>query len=411
MGNRLRRDFFWNTLGSVMNACTSLFFLITVTRLNGETDAGIFTFAFSTACLIQVVGTYAGRAYHVTNADKNISEQDFIFQRILNCALMIICMIGFLLIKDYSMHKALIITLLVVFKMIEAYSETIYAIIQRNNELSKVGFSLFVKGALGLLCFIIVDYITKNMVYAVMTLIIVNLTMLLFYDCKNIKGYEKTKFEFMKIKGLFISGFFAFIFAFLTQYVINAPKYAIDNFMNSHAQMIFGIIIMPATLIILCSQFLIQPFLLQLAKLLKENKLHEFRIRVFRISLSVLAIGIVSVIGAYLIGIPCLELVYATSLDGTVNSLVIIIIGATFYGVSYILSTAMVAMRKTFVQAIMYGISAIFALFISNYLVDYYGVFGASLSYVVTMFILTLQYIIVFFVLSKKRMQINENNH
>lgn len=403
MENKLRRDFIWNTIGSIMNACTSLFFMITVTRINGVSEAGIFTFAFSTACLIQVVGTYAGRAYHVTNTDKSISELDFMFQRFMNCIFMIICMIGFLVIKDYAIHKSLVIILLVMFKMIEAYSETLYAIVQRNDELCKVGISLFIKGSVGLVCFVVIDFITKNMAYAIIGLIVVNLIMILFYDCNNIKGYEKTKFDIRKIKKLFISGFFVFVFTFLTQYVINAPKYAIDNFMSNDAQLIFGIIVMPATLIILCSQFLIQPFLLQLTNLLKADDLHEFRIRVCKISLLVFGIGIITVIGAYLFGIPCLEFVYGTSLEGSVNSLAIIIVGATFYGISYILSTAMVAMRKTFIQAIIYGTSAILALLVSNYLVNYYGVFGASLSYFITMLFLTLQYIIVFFIVSKKK--------
>ena len=46
----LKKDFIWNMIGSTFSSFNSLFFLIIVTRINGSNEAGIFTFAFSTAC-------------------------------------------------------------------------------------------------------------------------------------------------------------------------------------------------------------------------------------------------------------------------------------------------------------------------------------------------------------------------
>ena len=41
----------WNTIGSTVNALSSLVFLIIVTRINGINEAGIFSYSFATACL------------------------------------------------------------------------------------------------------------------------------------------------------------------------------------------------------------------------------------------------------------------------------------------------------------------------------------------------------------------------
>ena len=81
MKKNIRKNFIWNTIGSTLNATTSLFFLIIVTRLNGVDEAGLFTFAFSTSCLLQVIGTYFGRAYQVTERDKELTNNDFLFSR------------------------------------------------------------------------------------------------------------------------------------------------------------------------------------------------------------------------------------------------------------------------------------------------------------------------------------------
>ena len=73
-----KKNFVWNVIGSTFNSFTSLFFLIIVTRIYGGSIAGVFTFAFSFASLMQVIGNYAGRSYHVTELNKDITDSDFL---------------------------------------------------------------------------------------------------------------------------------------------------------------------------------------------------------------------------------------------------------------------------------------------------------------------------------------------
>ena len=70
--NNFKKCFIWNLLGTGFNAFNSLFFLIIVTRINGLENAGIFTIAFSTACILYAVGLYSGRIYQVTEQNKTI---------------------------------------------------------------------------------------------------------------------------------------------------------------------------------------------------------------------------------------------------------------------------------------------------------------------------------------------------
>ena len=81
--NNMRKNFFWNIIGSTLCAFNSLFFMITVTRINGEDVAGLFTFAFSTACLFYIIGIYSGRTYQVTDNDKLVSDSDYIYSKLL----------------------------------------------------------------------------------------------------------------------------------------------------------------------------------------------------------------------------------------------------------------------------------------------------------------------------------------
>ena len=85
---QFKKNFIWNIIGTGFNAFNSLFFMITVTRINGVDNAGIFTIAYSTACIIYIIGVYAGRIYQVTEPDKSITDKEYIVNRIITSVLM-----------------------------------------------------------------------------------------------------------------------------------------------------------------------------------------------------------------------------------------------------------------------------------------------------------------------------------
>ncbi len=403
--NIVKKNFLYNAVGSTVNASISLIFMIIVTRINGTDKAGIFTFAFSTSCLLQVIGLFAGRAYQVTETNKNYKNKVFVYNRIISCILMFVASVLFVVIRGYNFYKCSIIVLLIMYKMVEAFSEVLYGIIQKNDELYKVGISLFLKGILSVASFLILDIFTKNIELSILSIIFVNILIIIFYDFKNaeiinvLKEKINNKFVFL----IFKFGFFTFLLTILTQYIINASKYAIYGNMSNESQTIFGIILMPATLVILCGQFLIHPFLNKLTQLLKEKRYNEFKNIVCKLVVAIFIFGIIIDIIAYLIGIPFLELIYGISLKKYKIDLIIIITGAVFFGMSYIFSNALIATRNTFIQALIFIITSLFALVASNLLVSKQGIYGASISYMLSMLLLLVLFIISFLFVSKRK--------
>ena len=68
------------------------------------------------------------------------------------------------------------------------------------------------------------------MFLAASSLIVINLLFLII-DYHNIKGkYSKSKFSFTKNNSLLKAGVAVFLYQFLTIYVINASKYAINTY-------------------------------------------------------------------------------------------------------------------------------------------------------------------------------------
>ena len=270
---QFRKNFIWNILGTGFNAFNSLFFMIVVTRINGVNDAGIFTIAFSTACILNIIGVYAGRIYQVTDQNKGITDKEYIINRIITTILMIMLVTIFSFVKGYSVFKFTIFLLLTIYKALEALSDVIYGILQKNEKLDIVGKSLLIKSIISVCIFIIVDIITKNIITSILSIILTNIIILLIYDIKISRNMIDFSVKVKKenVLQIFKSGFFTFAIAFLGMYVLNAPKYAIDSYLTENYQTIFGIIVMPATIIGLVAQFLIHPYLNQILDLYKKK--------------------------------------------------------------------------------------------------------------------------------------------
>ena len=408
--NIMKKNLTWNMIGSLVNTSISLLFLIIVTRINGKNEAGIFTFAFSIGCFMQVIANYYGRTFQVTNIDKKISNSDFLYNRVTTSLIMLFVVFCYLLIKDYSLYKNVIILLFILFRLLESIADSLYAILQENEELYKVGISLFIKGIFYIIIFLIVDIITKNIILSIASIILVNLIVFIIYDIQNVKKLLKLeKFKLSVNNKLLKIGFFTFALTFLTQYILNAPKYTIDELMSNSDQTIFGIIIMPATVLILFSQLVIQPFLTKIKNLIYKKKFNELNKLNDKIIIFILLFGGVGLVLVYFIGIPFINFLYGLKLNKYLSSLLIIILGSVFFSISYIISAILIALRKTFIQMVFYIIASIFVFFVSHVLIKEYGIYGASLSYMVTMLFIVVMYIIYFkIIINIRRREVNE---
>ncbi len=408
---QFRKNFIWNLLGTGFNSFNSLFFMIIVTRINGVNDAGVFTIAFATATILYFIGVYSGRIYQVTEPNKAITNKEYIVNRIITTLCMLIFLTIYLLIRQYDTSKTTVFILLVIYKALESISDVLYGILQKNEKLEIVGKSLLVKSILSIICFAIVDLFTKNMILSINSMIFINIIIILFYDILKSKQYInfKDKVNISNIFKILKGGFFTFAIAFLGMYVLNAPKYSIDIYLENNYQTIFGIIIMPATVIGLIAQFLVNPYLNQIMSYCEKKDLKSLNKIVLKLILMIFVVGLISTILAYLLGTQILGLVYGIGLSPYKMGLAIIIISATLYTIGTIYSSVLTTVRKTFPQFIIYGIISIFAFIISNIGTKIWALDGAIIAYLMIMSLQFLMYF-VYYKTNLKRILSNCND-
>lgn len=393
-----KRDFIWNLIGTSINSFNSLFFMIVINHINLKSEAGVFTYAYSLICLFFILATFYNRVYQISKSDK-FSSKDFILYRVLSSILTVIIVFLFSIINGYNLFKLSVIMLICLFRMIEAISDAVYGVLQYKGYLYKSGISLSLKGIIGLIGFTLVDYFTKSITLALVSLIIVNLALSYFYDYKNVKEYLSVsgKINFKNILLIFKDTLPIFIYSFLAMYVANICKYMLDYFDTAEAQNIFGIIFMPSTVIGLCSAYIVVPIITNLNDLLKKKKYSEFNKLVSKMMIILVGVGVTAIIGAYVLGIPILNILYGMDLGDYKNLLLLVLVGATFYTLANVYSQVLVLLHVHKMQTLIYVVMSIVSTLICYFLISSYKLSGSVYSYVIFMFILLILYLILYF--------------
>ena len=393
MMNNVKKDYFWNTLGTSLFSFNSLFLMIVVTRLNSLSDAGIFSFAYATAGIINYFALYSGRTYQISNSDKKYTDSLFIITRYLTALCAMIISIGFVTIMGYSFYKALIILLLCMIKCFEAICDVYYGILQKNSKLFVVGKSITYKSLVSIIGFIIIDFFSHNLLISCIYLLIVNILFLLLYDIfqtNKVKKFIKDFDQKNIIKLLQISSY-TFLFMLIITIIMNLPRYFIDSYLNDSDQAIYGILSMPATFVMLFSQFIFQPSLVSLTSFYKQKDKSNFNLTVLKISSILLGSMFIIIPIAYFVGIPVLEFVYGVELSSYLIYLLLVILGSAFYAVSNVLLNALIVIHCNKEQLYIQIFIFLLSLFICFILTSNFGIQGGLLSYFC---ILLLQFII-----------------
>lgn len=388
-----KKNFVWNLLGLTFNSFNSLFFLIIVKRINGLEITGSFSFAYAVACLLYIVSIYYTRAYQVSNDEYKAS--DFVYSRCVSCTLMFLISLILCMISPKKIDKFLIV-LLCLFRNVEAMADVFYGEFHRENRLDYAGKSLFIKALLGVSLFFITDIYFHSIILAVCSLILVNIIGLVI-DYLNYKKYKTIEaFNWKKIYTLFKSSRAIFIFSFVSILLVNMQKYFIPFFEGDSAEAIFSIIIMPGTMMSLCGQYLLNPYMTYFNEQEKEKNYNKIKKRLVYL---LIVLGIFSLFASLMlitVGIPILNMIYA--MDTKIYRLlfVLVILGAGFYSMSVLISSVLTIMKENSVQLKIYTISTMICLISSYVFIKYGGIQGAVYSYMTTMGIHFLEYLIIF---------------
>ena len=383
----IKKDYLWNSLGSLLQSAISPVLLIVITRLNGIDDSGLFSFALSLSVVFWAVSLWGGRTYQVSDVKREFSSGGYVAVRFIASLIVAISAVVFCVLNGYNTTKTGLIMILVTFKILESIADSLYGVLQIHHKLYVAGMSLTMKAMLGFTAFMAVDIVTKNVIYGTLAMLLVNVLIIFLYDIlwvrrvetiavnkKLLKEYTGQAIAIMKHTSA------VFVVMFLTMFSLNIPRYFLDK---SHPDQIgyFGIMAMPITLLGLFISFIIQPNVVNLSELLVKGKLKEFARIVSKINHITFGIGVLSVVLSYLVGVWVLNTIFGININNFQLDLTIMVIGAAANAFVSIYVNLLIIMRRFKGQFYALLLTDILAVAVSMCLIERLAMLGSVLVF------------------------------
>ena len=384
-----KKDYIWNSIGSFLQSAISPILLIVITRLNGVGDSGLFSFAMSLSVVFWAISLWGGRTYQVSDAKKEFSSGDYIVVRFISSLIVAVFSISFCVLSGYDLIKTELIMVLVSFKILESIADSMYGVLQIHNRLYIAGISLTMKSVFSFMLFTLVDILTKNIIYGALSIFLVNIAVVIFYDIpwmKHVESVGLTKKNIMQAGKIMKKTAEVFVVVFLTMFSLNIPRYFLDKY---HYDQIgyFGIMAMPITLLTLFISFVLQPNVVNLSELLKKKKIKEFTKIVSKIDFITFTLGILFVVSSYLIGVWVLNTVFGIDINNFRIDLTIMVIGAVANAFVSIYVNLLIILRRFKGQFYTLLVTNILAVILSVYLIDRLAMLGSVLVFMIISFL------------------------
>ncbi len=403
--NLERKIYFWNIIGSMSSALASVILLFVVTRISGANDAGVFTLANSTALMMLTIGFYEMRAYQATDVTNVYSFSDYLMSRFVTVAAMILASILFVFAGGYTQEKAAVMFLLCIYKVFDALEDVFHGLYQQQGRLDVAGRSLSFRVILSTATFVIVLFVTRSLVGSCVAAIIAAAVGFLLFNLTIFRNFYDGAFCWNK-KAVFTLLWVClpmFLGSFMLLYINNAPKYAIDTYMQGdYYQAYFGYLFMPPFVINLFSTFIFRPMVTPMAEAWAAHDRGKLKRIIGKLLVAIVFLTIAGEIVSYFFGIPLLSWFYGVDLGAYRTELLILVLGGGGNAVVMLMFYGITVLRKQKLLVVGYGATLVLALFLSNLLVQSHGLMGASVAYLLSMVVLALLFFVIFIICYKK---------
>ena len=390
-----KSNFIWNMLGSGIYSAASMILTFLTIRIMGEYDGGIFSIALTISQMLICFAYFEMRTYQVTDAKNEFSFTQYYSTKIITCLIMLIASIGYVVLKAYNPYKVLVILLMCVYRMIDGFADVFESQFHKDGRLDIAGKSLAYRTLFSVTIYFVTLILSHDLVTALIVAIIAAILGLIVCDMAVYREFGSMKVVFEKEKSLKIlkSCFPLFLGVFLWTYILSASRLAVDDCMSSDAQAYYQVLFLPVSVINLFSGFLFRPMLTRLTELYKQEKYKDFFKIILKLVLIMVIFTIICMGGAYLVGIPVLEVIVKLELAKYRGLFTFLIAAGGVNAIAFSWYYVLTIFRCPKIITGGYIVAAVMAYIISPVFVKREGLWGAGISYFIVVFTLNIIFI------------------
>jgi O-antigen/teichoic acid export membrane protein len=376
--NHMTINGIWALFGNIFYAFTQWLTLIAIIKFGSLEMAGQYGYALALTAPIFLLLNLQLRGILATDHTKQATVNDYFTIRVITSiiALLICVFTAFFLNETIR----LIILLVACCKMVESYSELLYGVLQKNEKMKNIAISRILRGVGSVLILSILLSNTQELFVALFGVLVVWISVLVFYDfimCDT--KIKMKKLALKNCKVIIRIGIPLGFVLMLTSLVENIPRYVIEHYYGTATLGIYTAIVYfkvaGNTLINAIGQSTAHRF----SKYYVERKTVEFKRLLLKVVVFAGCIGIVGVLITLVLGKWLLSLFYSSSFEQYSSIFVIIMVASLFSYLASVFGTVMTSVRIVKAQSFIFIPVCILSLVVSILIIPVHGLMGASL--------------------------------
>ncbi len=186
-----RANYVWNMIGSGLYAAATIV-LVRLTMTAAGTGAGAdFNIAFKTGQILLTVGYFEIRPFQVTDARGEYSWHDYFSFRLITCAAMGVCGLGYPLITKETGQRLLLFVLLCLYKLMDGLADVFEGEFQKSGRMDVAGKSVAFRTLLSVGIYAVMLQATGNVVLSVCAMVLAAGAGVLIFDVSLISAFVR----------------------------------------------------------------------------------------------------------------------------------------------------------------------------------------------------------------------------
>lgn len=384
--NIMKKGYLWNSFASIITAMSSMGVLLIVTRFAGDSAGANLSIAIAIVNVLMNIGHMNIMGYQISDVNEKYVFNTYFRQRCYSIGVMVIIAFTISAVKYGMTGKSLIVVAYCVYKAINVFCELFQSRYQQKGRPDIASELNFMKVFFPdiFLCLIVI--LLKNLLLAILCASVLEIVILYVFNSIAWDNFASLKQETAKaVVSLTKDGFPLFVNAFSSTYILNSAKYAIDNNMPAESQLIYTILLLPATTVHMIAGFVYRPVLTVYAELWNGKKYKLLAAKVLKIigiimmcSLGGIIIrrGILSIL-SWAYGVKALE-EYGTAFG-------ILLMAGGVNALNVFLCYMITIVREQKYLYIINVVAFMISLVLPQILVQKNGINGAAFSYLLLM--------------------------
>lgn len=372
----------WNSAGSIVYLLTQWLITILVVRLAGVSAAGDFTLATSVNNIFYSIAMQGIRNYQVSDVKGKYKDGTYICSRIMACIFSLVVCTSYCLLIGYSAKQKICIIVYCLFKMAEALYDAYAGVCQKYWRMDYIGKSWMLKGILTFVAFLIILYLSKNLILAILSMVIISFTCILVYDIPRTKEISDIKMVWRdKNNILLIKECLPLLcYLILSTTFPTIPRLFLERELGSYALGIFGSVSTPTLIVQMGASYIFSPFMTLFAEQYNDKDKKAFLGNLKKCFAAIGVLGIVSLVGGGILGKWGLHLLYGQEVAEYVSLLLPLIFCTILTAFVWMLCGLLTVTRNFKGLLISNGMALITSFLISGILIKLFNIQGANLA-------------------------------